>query len=198
MQALLSVLSKIGILLLAAAAFVVGLTGTVYLSLLSPEVKVPEVTGKNRAKAEAELSKAGLRMHEKTTRPSKDADPDTILDQSPRPGEVVKVGQAIAVIVSRRPVETASNEKSSEEKEDSKITKKDEDEKDDASSKEKGTDRRKKTKASEKESSKEQTSVDSTKTTKTPGSNTNNADDTVKNNKRAIPTLNQRENPTVP
>lgn len=89
---------------LVGLMFLVGLVGTVYLSLRSPEVSVPNVVGRNRWDGEAELEKAGLKMRVRVTRPSLKVKPDTILDQSPRAGEVVKAGQTIAVVVSRTPV----------------------------------------------------------------------------------------------
>ena len=56
----LSALSKIGVIIAIAVAFVFGLGGTVYLSLRSPEVKVPDVKGKDRTTAESALDDLGL------------------------------------------------------------------------------------------------------------------------------------------
>ncbi|HEV2914638.1 MAG TPA: PASTA domain-containing protein [Pyrinomonadaceae bacterium] len=97
----LSALSKIGIIIAIAVAFIFGLAGTVYLSLRSPEVKVPDVKGKDRVTAESALDDAGLHMRVRATRFSPEARPDTILDQSPQKDEVIKVGQTVAVIVAR-------------------------------------------------------------------------------------------------
>lgn len=97
----LSALSKIGIIIAIAVAFIFGLGGTIYLSLHSPEVKVPDVKGQNRATAETALDDAGLHMRVRATRFSSDAQPDTILDQSPQKDEIIKVGQTVAVVVSR-------------------------------------------------------------------------------------------------
>ncbi len=94
-------INRIGILLGIAVAFVAGLFGTVYLSLRSPEVKVPEVVGKSYMEAESALEHSGLKVRKRATRYSADAKPDTVLDQTPRGGEVVKEGQTIAVVVSR-------------------------------------------------------------------------------------------------
>ena len=100
-RTLLSALGKIGTIIAVAVAFVMGLTFTVYLSLRSPEVKVPDVTGKQSSTGESALESAGLNMRKRATRYSADTKPDTILDQSPRAGEVVKVGQTVAVVISR-------------------------------------------------------------------------------------------------
>ncbi|HYY59673.1 MAG TPA: PASTA domain-containing protein [Pyrinomonadaceae bacterium] len=97
----LSALSKIGIIIAIAVAFVFGLAGTVYLSLRSPEVKVPDVKGKDRVTAETALGDAGLHMRVRATRFSPEASPDTILDQSPQKDEVIKVGQTVAVVLAR-------------------------------------------------------------------------------------------------
>lgn len=97
----LSALSKIGIIIAIAVAFIVGLGGTIYLSLRSPEVKVPDVKGKNRTLAESALDGAGLHMRVRATRFSADQQPDTILDQSPQKDEIIKVGQTVAVVVAR-------------------------------------------------------------------------------------------------
>jgi hypothetical protein len=97
----LQALGKIGIVLAIGIAFLSGLAGTVYLSLRSEEVKVPDVVGKDRMTAEAALHDAGLNLRQRATRFSADAQPNTILDQSPKPGEVIKVGQTVAVVLSR-------------------------------------------------------------------------------------------------
>ncbi|HET6862410.1 MAG TPA: PASTA domain-containing protein [Pyrinomonadaceae bacterium] len=84
-----------------AIAFLFGLATTVYLSLRSPEVKVPDVVGKNRFDAEKILAGADLNFRVRATRPSNQAQPDTVLFQLPRPGEVVKTGQTVAMDISR-------------------------------------------------------------------------------------------------
>jgi hypothetical protein len=97
----LSALSKIGIVIAIAVAFLFGLAGTVYLSLRSPEVQVPDVKGKDRVTAEAALDGVGLHMKVRATRFSPEAKPDTILDQLPEKDQVIKVGQTVAVVVAR-------------------------------------------------------------------------------------------------
>ena len=84
-----------------AVAFVFGVATTVYLSLRSPEVKVPNVVGKDRFEAEKILADADLNFRVRATRPSNQVKPDTVLFQLPRPGEVVKAGQTVAMDVSR-------------------------------------------------------------------------------------------------
>ena len=102
-----------------AIAFLFGVGSTVYLSLRSPEVTVPNVVGKDRFEAEKILADADLNFRVRATRPSNQAKPDTVLFQLPRPGEVVKAGQTVAMDISRptkegeapetvKPPETAS------------------------------------------------------------------------------------------
>ena len=97
----LSVLRRIGIVIAIAIVFVFGLAGTVYLSLRSPEVKVPDVVGKDRFEAERVLDAAGLNFRVRATRPSSQVNADTVLFQLPRGGEVVKAGQTVAMDISR-------------------------------------------------------------------------------------------------
>jgi len=117
----LSVVRRLIIVIAIAIVFVLGLATTVFLSLRSPEVKVPEVVGKERSEAERVLGEAGLNFRVRATRPSSQVKADTVLFQLPRGGEVVKVGQTVAMDVSR-PVkegetsDVAAPEKSPEEK----------------------------------------------------------------------------------
>jgi hypothetical protein len=104
-----------------AIVFVLGLATTVFLSLRSPEVKVPDVVGKERFEAERVLGDAGLNFRVRATRPSSQVKADTVLFQLPRGGDVVKVGQTVAMDVSRPAKEgeasdVAAPEKSPEEK----------------------------------------------------------------------------------
>jgi beta-lactam-binding protein with PASTA domain len=116
-----SVFRRITIVIAIAGAFLFGLATTVYLSLLSPEVTVPDVLGKDRFDAEKVLGKAGLNFRVRATRPSNEVKADTVLFQLPRAGEVVKVGQTVAMDISRATKEgeasqvvTAVDEKKSE------------------------------------------------------------------------------------
>ena len=117
----LSVLRRIGIVIAIAIVFVFGLATTVYLSLRSPEVKVPDVVGKDRFEAERVLGAAGLNFRVRATRPSSQVNADTVLFQLPRGGEIVKAGQTVAMDISRQAKEGESSqvvapEKSPEEK----------------------------------------------------------------------------------
>ena len=56
----LSALRRLTIVIAIAIVFVFGLASTVFLSLRSPEVKVPDVVGKDRFEAERVLGEAGL------------------------------------------------------------------------------------------------------------------------------------------
>lgn len=96
-----SVFRSIAIIIAIAVVFLFGVATTVYLSLRSPEVKVPEVVGKDRFEAEKILAEADLKFRVRATRPSNQTKPDTVLFQLPRPGEVVKAGQTVAMDISR-------------------------------------------------------------------------------------------------
>src|SRR6266480_3289839 len=97
----LSALRRLGIVIAIAVVFLFGLATTVYLSLRSPEVKVPDVVGKDRFEAERVLGDAGLNFRVRATRPSSQMKADTVLFQLPRGGEVVKAGQTVAMDISR-------------------------------------------------------------------------------------------------
>jgi beta-lactam-binding protein with PASTA domain len=98
-------LGKVGIVLAVLVAFLFGMLGTVYLSLRTAEVKVPDVLGKDRFTAEKELESAGLKLRVRGARPSTEKKPDTILSQLPEAGLTVKTGIEVAVEVSRTPKE---------------------------------------------------------------------------------------------
>jgi hypothetical protein len=112
----LSALRRISIVIAIAIVFVFGLATTVYLSLRSPEVKVPEVVGKDRFEAERVLGDAGLNFRVRATRPSSQVKADTVLFQLPRGGEVVKAGQTVAMDISRSVKEGESSEAVAPEK----------------------------------------------------------------------------------
>ena len=88
-----------------AVAFAFGLLTTVYLSLRSPNIQVPDVSGKSYSDGESVLSKAGLDIRERASRYKQNVPPGVIIDQSPHAGEVIKAGQTVAVVVSRAPKE---------------------------------------------------------------------------------------------
>ncbi len=96
-----SVFRSIAIVIAIAVVFLFGVATTVYLSLRSPEVTVPEVIGKDRFEAERILAESDLKFRVRATRPSNQSKPDTVLFQLPRPGEVVKAGQTVAMDISR-------------------------------------------------------------------------------------------------
>ena len=106
----LSALRSIGIVIAIGVAFLFGLATTVYLSLRSPSVTVPEVVGKDRSVAENELQAAGLNFRVRAYRPSRQIKSDTVMFQLPRAREVVKAGQTVAVDVARTPKEGEASE----------------------------------------------------------------------------------------
>src|SRR3989441_5520308 len=97
----LTALKRILIVIGIAIAFTSGLLGAIYLSLRSSETTVPDIVGKDRLAAENTISSAGLNFRVRATRPSSEAKPDTVLIQLPHAGEIVKVGQTVAVDISR-------------------------------------------------------------------------------------------------
>ena len=84
-----------------AFAFSLGLLGAIYLSLRSSETKVPDIVGKDRIAAENTISDAGLNFRVRAERATAEAKPGTVLIQLPHAGEIVKVGQTVAVDISR-------------------------------------------------------------------------------------------------
>jgi hypothetical protein len=118
----LSALRRLTIVIAIAIVFLFGLATTVFLSLRSPEVKVPDVIGKDRFEAERVLGEAGLNFRVRATRPSNQVNANTVLFQLPRGGEVVKAGQTVAMDISRGVKEgeaseaVATPEKPAEEK----------------------------------------------------------------------------------
>ena len=102
---ILSAFGKLGVVALIAVAFAFGLLTTIYLSLRSPNIQVPEVVNQSYLDGEKTLAQAGLDIRERAKRYKPGVEPGRILDQSPRSGEVVKAGQTVAVVVSRAPKE---------------------------------------------------------------------------------------------
>ena len=97
----LTALKRIFIVIGIFIAFTLGLLGAIYLSLRSSETRVPDIVGKDRMSAENTISSAGLNFRVRATRPTSEAKPDTVLIQLPHAGEIVKVGQTVAVDISR-------------------------------------------------------------------------------------------------
>ena len=97
----LTILKRIAIVIGIAIAFTLGLLGAIYLSLRSSETRVPDIVGKDRQAAENTISDAGLNFRVRAERATSEAKPGTVLIQLPHAGEIVKVGQTVAVDVSR-------------------------------------------------------------------------------------------------
>jgi hypothetical protein len=112
-KTIFSTIGKLGVVLLLLGAFVVGLGGVMLLSLRSPEMKVPQIVGKELLEGEKELAQFDLKIRKRSDRFSQEK-PNTILEQYPLPGETLKAGQTVAVIVSR--AEAIGDEKPAEVK----------------------------------------------------------------------------------
>lgn len=109
----------VGVLL---AAFLGAMAAVVYMSLSGAEVKVPDITGKDFVESEKELAALGLRIRRRADRESSDPI-NTIIEQLPKPGDTVKTGQWISVVVSKAglaPKETPESLKKDIEEDDSK------------------------------------------------------------------------------
>jgi len=116
----ISAITKLAIVAALAAAFLFGMATVVYMSLQGAVVQVPEIVGKSLSDSKAELASLGLKIQVRASRPTTD-NPDTILEQLPRPGETVKTGQLIVVVTSKptaQPDETPSTLKKSIEEDD--------------------------------------------------------------------------------
>jgi len=96
----LSAIGRLAALALLAGAFLLGLAGVVYMSLQGSEVRVPEITGKNFSESEKELALLGLKIKKRADRFSTEQ-PNTVIEQLPKPGETVKTGQLILVVTSK-------------------------------------------------------------------------------------------------
>lgn len=96
----MSIFGKLIGLIVIAAAFLFGLASVVYMSLQGSEILVPEITGKPLNQGEDELAALGLKMKKRADRFS-DLPPNSIVEQLPKPGEIVKEGQMILVVVSK-------------------------------------------------------------------------------------------------
>ena len=102
---ILSAFGKLGVVALIAVAFAFGLVSTIYLSLRSPDISVPEIVNQSYFDGEKTLARAGLDIRERAKRYKPGVEPGRILDQSPHAGDVIKAGQTVAVVVSRAPKE---------------------------------------------------------------------------------------------
>lgn len=66
------------------------------------QVSVPEVVKKTFSEAERLVIQAGLRIGNITYQVNADLLPNTVIDQFPRPGELVPAGQAIDLVVAQK------------------------------------------------------------------------------------------------
>ena len=98
---ILLIIKRVVIVIGIAIAFSLGLLGAIYLSLRSSETRVPDVVGKDRTSAETTIEEAGLNFRVRATRTTAEAKPDIVLIQLPAAGVTVKVGQTVAVDISR-------------------------------------------------------------------------------------------------
>ena len=95
-----SAFGKLFIVIALAGTFLVGLVSVVYLSLQGREVKVPDIVGKDFSASESELAALGLQIKKRADRYSSEK-PNTILEQSPKAGEILKTGNMIFVVRSK-------------------------------------------------------------------------------------------------
>ena len=95
-----SAIGKLLILALLLSTFGVGMVGVVYMSLSGTEMKVPDIVGKDLNVSEKELAALGLKIKKRADRVSSEPI-NTVIEQLPKPGETVKTGQMILVVVSK-------------------------------------------------------------------------------------------------
>ena len=95
-----SAIGKLATVAILLAAFLGGMVGVVYMSLLGSEIKVPEIVGKDFVESEKELTALGLKIRKRADRVSGEQI-NTVLEQLPKAGETVKTGQWISVVVSK-------------------------------------------------------------------------------------------------
>lgn len=95
-----SALGKLAAVAVLLGAFLLGMTGVVYMSLSGSEMKVPEIVGKDFVESEKELAALGLKIKRRADRVSTEQ-MNTVLEQLPKAGETVKSGQMILVVVSK-------------------------------------------------------------------------------------------------
>lgn len=96
----LNSIGKLLMLVVLLVTFLASMASVVYMSLSGTEIKVPELTGKDFVESERELAALGLKIKRRADRPSAEK-LNTVLEQLPRPGETVKTGQLILVVVSK-------------------------------------------------------------------------------------------------
>lgn len=106
-----SAIGKLFMLGFLLIAFLAGMAGVVFMSLSGSEIKVPEIVGKDFVESEKELAALGLKIKKRADRVSAEK-MNTVLEQLPRPGETVKTGQMILVVVSRAGADGAETPKS--------------------------------------------------------------------------------------
>lgn len=107
----ISAIVKLGVVIVLLASFLGAMAGVVYMSLSGEEITVPEITGKDFFESEKELAALGLKIKRRADRPSTEK-MNTVLEQLPKPGETVKTGQLIFVVVSKAGVEGEEPQKS--------------------------------------------------------------------------------------
>ncbi len=80
-----------------------GTTVTLRVSRGPEQIAVPDVTGDSEANARSALEGAGLRVGEISEEESQEAEPGTVLEQSPGAGEQVDEGAAVDLTVASEP-----------------------------------------------------------------------------------------------
>jgi hypothetical protein len=106
-----SAIRKLALLAGLLGVFLFSMATVVYMSLSGQEIKVPEIVGRDFVESEKELAALGLKIKRRAERPSTEKI-NTILEQLPKPGETVKTGQLILVVVSKAGLEGEDKPKS--------------------------------------------------------------------------------------
>lgn len=94
------VLSRLLLVISLGAVFCIGAGGVIYVALRGRTVDVPSVIGKTEESAADILDDAGLRMVVRSRIHDKDVPVNSVCDQYPPAGTIVKTGQLVRVSLS--------------------------------------------------------------------------------------------------
>jgi len=196
-----SAIGRLAALALLAGAFLLGMAGVVYMSLQGTEVKVPVITGKNFSDSEKELALLGLKIKKRADRFSQEQ-PNTVIEQLPKPGETVKTGQLILVVTSKgagegdeRPPSLKTTEEDDSDKIEEMITDKPKKPKSNSNANRKTANTARDVNSDITDTNSNSNSADSNSNKKEPGTNNNS---TVKSNKNTQTTTpNRPGNPST-
>jgi len=98
------VLKRLLRIALMLVIFAFGAFTVIYFTLQGRTVEVPNVIGKSESGAQSALDNYGLRMGIKNYQQDKSLPINSVIDQDPAPGSLVKSGYLVKVSINGRPV----------------------------------------------------------------------------------------------